>query len=388
MPLIKTRGKKLNHAIVIGGRIAGLLSARVLADRFASVTIVETDNLPELPSARINVPQSVQPPILFTKGYRILVELFPEIAERLKIEGALSVDWTRFKHFSHGGWRATSNCDSNLTSVSCSRPLLKWSIRQQLVNYPNVQFASGHRFNGSLMHQEQRRIAGVLLRANSGESRELAAFLVVDTRSRRSQARQWLQKLGFASPETIINPFLGYATRRYKQREGFKSDWKVMLISHSLPKGTRLGYLAKIENGEWIATLGGYSGDFPPTSDRGFLDFARSLPSLEFYEAIKDAEGRSRIYAHRVTKNRLRHYEKINLPQGFVALGDSVCALCPVYGQGMTVSAIATTILRDWLNQNSNLTNLQPVRFQKRLAKSNSLAWMLATGQDLRFATT
>ncbi len=79
-----------------------------------------------------------------------------------------------------------------------------------------------------------------------------------------------------------------------------------MLISHSPPKGTRLGYLAKIEGGEWIATLGGYGGDFPSTSDRGFLDFARSLPA----------------------------------------------------------------------------------RFQKRLAKSNSLSWMLATGQDLRFATT
>ncbi len=53
----------------------------------------------------------------------------------------------------------------------------------------------------------------------------------------------------------------------------------------------------------------------------------------------------------------------------------------------MTVSAIAATILRDWINQNQILA-LKPARFQKRLAKSNSLAWMLATGQDLRFATT
>jgi hypothetical protein len=137
-----------------------------------------------------------------------------------------------------------------------------------------------------------------------------------------------------------------------------------------------------LRGGEWIATLGGYGGDFPPLSDRGFLAFARSLPSLEFYAAIKDAEPTSPIYAHRATANRLRHYEKIELPQGFVALGDSVCALCPVYGQGMTVSAIAATILRDCLS------DLQPARFQKKLAKSNSLSWMLATEQDLRFATT
>jgi hypothetical protein len=155
-----------------------------------------------------------------------------------------------------------------------------------------------------------------------------------------------------------------------------------MLISQSPPKGTRLGYLAKIEGGEWIATLGGYGGDFPPINNQGFLDFARSLPSLEFYDAIKGAEPTSRIYAHRATANRLRHYEKIKLPQGFICLGDAVCALCPVYGQGMTVSAIAATILRDCLG------NLNPARFQKKLAKSNSLSWMLATGQNLRFATT
>ena len=386
----RNRGKKLissninDRAIVIGGSIAGLLSARVLADRFASVTVVETDKLPKLPNNRIGVPQSVQPHILFTKGYRILKELFPKIEEQLKAEGAVPIDWTReFNHFSHRGWNANSLSPSNLVSVSCSRPLLEWSIRQQLASYTNIHFIDGHRVTGLLTHPSKTRIAGVSLRSVAGDRQELAASVVVDASGRRSFAPSWLQELGFAPPpETIINPFLGYATRRYKEPEGFKSDWKVMLISQSPPTGTRLGYLAKIEGGEWIATLGGYGGDFPPLEHQGFLDFARSLPSLEFYEAIKDAEPTSRIYAHRATNNRLRHYEKIKLPQGFVCLGDSVCALCPVYGQGMTVSAIAATILQECLG------DLKSSRFQKKLAKSNSLPWMLATGQDLRFETT
>ncbi len=38
-----------NHAVVVGGSIAGMLAARVLADHFTSVTIVETvDILPDL----------------------------------------------------------------------------------------------------------------------------------------------------------------------------------------------------------------------------------------------------------------------------------------------------------------------------------------------------
>jgi 2-polyprenyl-6-methoxyphenol hydroxylase-like FAD-dependent oxidoreductase len=389
---IEVRTLTLTHindsAIVIGGSIAGLLSARVLADRFTSVTIVETDKLPELPNPRIGVPQSVQPHILFTKGYRILGELFPKIEEALKAQGALSVDWTReFHHFSHQGWNASSHAPSDLISVSCSRPLLEWTIRQQLAHYANVHFVDGYRVTGLL---GDARIRGVSLRAANGtKTQELSASLVVDASGRRSQAPSWLQELGFAPPpETTINPFLGYATRRYREPEGFKSDWKVMLISHSPPNGKRLGYLAKIEDGEWIATLGGYGGDYPPTNDRGFLEFARSLPSLEFYEAIKEARPTSRIYAHRATTSRLRHYEKIKLPQGFVCLGDAVCALCPVYGQGMTVSAIAATILRDWLNQPQFLSDTSSARFQKKLAKSNSLSWILATEQDLRFSTT
>ena len=397
MRQVETEVTKLNSsnindsAVVIGGSIAGLLSARVLADRFTSVTIVETDKLPELPNPRIGVPQSVQPHILFTKGYRILGELFPKIEEAFKAQGVLSVDWTReFYHFSHQGWSANSHTPSDLISVSCSRPLLEWTIRQQLANYANVHFLDSYRVTGLLLHPNETRIAGVSLRAaNGAKTQELAASLVVDASGRRSATPSWLQELGFAPPpETIINPFLGYATRRYREPEGFKSNWKVMLISHSPPNGKRLGYLAKIEDGEWIATLGGYGGDHPPTSDRGFLEFARSLPSLEFYEAIKDAKPTSRIYAHRATTNRLRHYEKIKLPEGFVCLGDAVCALCPVYGQGMTVSAIAATILRDWLNPPQSLRNLSSARFQKKLAKSNSLSWMLATGQDLRFSTT
>lgn len=79
------------------------------------------------------------------------------------------------------------------------------------------------------------------------------------------------------------------------------------------------------------------------------------------------------------------------LPTGFVCLGDAVCALCPVYGQGMTVSALSAIILRDWLNDpRSRLADGSYIssRFQKSLAKSNSLHWSLATTQDSRFPTT
>lgn len=377
-----------NHAIVIGGSIAGMLSARVLAEHFTSVTVIETDILPENPNARKGVPQSVQPHVLFTKGYRILEELFPGIGSELTAAGALTIDWAReFHHFIKGGWAATAPSDSDLVSFTCSRPLLEWAIRRKLSDFSNVQFVEKYRVTGLRLNSSKTKVAGVHTRSiGTGTEDELSATLVVDASGRRSQAPDWLESLGFTPPpETVVNPFLGYATRRYREPKGFQADWKVMLIAHSPPDGTRLGYLAKNEGGEWIATLGGYGRDFPPLENEGFLEFARSLPSSKFYEAIADAEPVSPIYAHRATTNRLRHYEKVMLPEGFVLLGDAVCALCPVYGQGMTLSALSAIVLQDWLSQSHSLI---PSSFQKKLAKSNSLPWAIATGQDLRFPTT
>ncbi|HEY9902718.1 MAG TPA: monooxygenase, partial [Candidatus Sericytochromatia bacterium] len=251
--------------------------------------------------------------------------------------GALSIDWTReFHHFGEGGWSQSAEEPSEIVSFTCSRPLLEWAIRRRLASFQQVQFVEQHRVTGLLSNASQTHITGVHLQSLAGDGLEqLPGTLVIDASGRRSAAPQWLESLGFAPPpETVVNPFLGYATRRYREPEGFEADWKVMLISQQPPNHTRLGYLARIEGGEWIATLGGYGRDFPPIDADGFLEFARSLLSPRFYEAIKDAEPVSRIYAHRATANRLRHYEKVQLPFGFVALGDGVCALCPVYGQG------------------------------------------------------
>lgn len=372
------------QAVVIGGSIAGLLAARVLSE-FYEVTIVESDALPQTPEARRGVPQSPQPHVLFAKGYQILEALFPGIGTDLEAAGALRIDWAReFQHFDFGAWNQCDRVPSQIVSFTCSRPLLEWAIRQRLSANSSVQWLNSHRVTGFI--EQQRQIIGVKAQSDSRSSIDLEAALVVDASGRRSAAPKWLAESGFTAPTTtVINPFLGYATRRYQASDKIDSDWKVMLVPQQPPDNTRLGYLAKIENNQWIATLGGYGKDFPPLDDAGFLDFARSLASPRFHDAIASATPLSPIYAHRATANRWHHYEKIEVPNGFVALGDAVCALCPVYGQGMTVSALAAMTLRDWLKKSDRRNSSE---FQRRLAKSNQLPWSVAVGQDSRFFTT
>lgn len=380
-----------DNAIVVGGSIAGMLAARVLAEKFSTVTIIELDKLPERPGIRKGVPQSTQPHTLLVKGYRILEKLFPGIGAELSADGALSIDWAQEFHHFHclpnwRGWSATAQSPSDIVSFTCSRPLLEWAIRQRITKFTNVHFIEQHRVIGLLCNSSKTQVMGVRLRSVAGSDEDdLPATLVVDASGRCSHSPEWLRNLGFTSPsETIVNSFLSYATRRYREPKGFRADWKIMVISHTPEIGTRQSYLAKIEGGEWIATLGSFGHDMPPTDNEGFLQFARSLPSPKFYEAIINAEPISPIYAYRATANRLRHYERIKLPQGFVVLGDAVCALCPIYGQGITVSALSAIVLLDWLNEGS----LIPSHFQESLAKSNHFHWASATIQDSRFPST
>ena len=334
-----------DRAIVIGGSIAGMLSARVLADYYAQVTIIDRDTLPATPQARRGVPQSVQPHVLFTKGYRILGEFFPGIEQQLAVNGALTIDWAReFKHYFAGHWGLATDESSEIVSVTCSRYLLEWTIRQELSKLANVDLICASKVAGLTGNSEQ--VTGIYL----NDEREFPGDLVIDASGRSSQAPRWLKQLDHtAPPETVINPFLGYATRRYRLADDYVADWKVMLISQTPPDDNRLGYLAKVEGNEVIATLGGYGKDFPPLNEPGFLEFARSLAQPDFYQTIADAVPTSPIYAHRATANRLRHYEQIELPAGFLILGDATCALCPVYGQGMSVSALAAKTLQAWL---------------------------------------
>ena len=384
-----------DRAVVIGGSIAGLLAARVLTDYFTEVVVVERDRLPTEPKSRRGVPQSVQPHILLTKGYRILSELLGESfsAELIQI-GALTIDWGQ-EFYSYGklGWMAHTSETSDLISVTCSRPILEWAISRQVKKHPRIKFWSEHRVTGLIYNRQKHQVTGIVTNSSSSKDKKnLTAKLIVDCSGRSSNAPKWLEDIGItAPPETVVNAHLGYATRRYREPKDFQAPWKVMLINHNPPEQTRLGYLARIEGGEWIATLGGYEKDFPPIDDEGFLDFARSLRHPSFYEALAEAEPISSIHAYRATTNRLRHYEKIDLPNGLIALGDAVCSLCPVYGQGMTVSALSALVLQRWLNgAHSSFFSkkLSSSSFQKKLAKSNSVHWNLATAQDSRFLKT
>ncbi|GHO59200.1 FAD-dependent oxidoreductase [Ktedonobacter robiniae] len=373
------------HAIVIGGGIAGLVTARVLLKHYERVTVIERDHYPEEPVFRPGVPQGRHVHTILLRGQRVLEDLFPALKSKLLVQGAIERDYA--EGIFYYGAPVAHTVPPVLVGWNASRVLLEWQIRQELVPFEQIHFLEGQEVIGLVEEKEQHRIVGVRVRERKprvpGEEEhvtDLQADLVVDASGRDSHAPQWLQMLGHASPEeTTINTYLGYATRAYEPVASIQHDWKSIAIQATTEQ-RRGGVLMVVEGGQWMIVLAGVNKDYPPTDDEGFLAFAKSLPDTSLYEAMKEATPISPIYSYRRTENRWRHFERLQRqPEGFLVLGDAACCFNPIYGQGMTVAILEAQVLDACLKK----TQRQLTRtFQRKVARVIAGPWQLATMSD------
>ena len=384
------------HAVVIGASMAGLLAGRVLSDHFERVTIIERDCFPTGVEARKGVPQGRHAHGLLTKGASILMEFFPELFPALSAGGSSDADMVadlRWHHF--GVWKA--QFPSNMTGYIQSRPFLEEHVRSCLAARENVRFIDGCEVAQLCANSDRTAITGVQLRHRNGAQSEetLSADLVIDASGRGSQAPQWLTSLGYARvKEESVKVDVGYASRVYRRPSQLPSNWKALLIYPKAPEGKRAGLILPMEGDAWMVTLAGWLRDYPPNDETGFLDYARSLPMPDLYEAIKDAEPVTPIVTHKFPANQRRYYERMTrFPEGFIIVGDALCSFNPVYGQGMTVAALEASALQACLQQQQSRGTRRNVagfahRFQKAVAKAANVPWQLATGEDFRYPQT
>src|SRR4051812_31504436 len=128
----------MRNAIVIGASMAGMLTARVLAEKFASVIILEQDELPQIPEPRAGVPQAKHLHALLPRGLQILEEFFPGIRAELVSAGAEVLDLGEdVAWLTPEGWGV--RCKSGLEGLAFTRDLLDWALRRRLSQFPNIQ---------------------------------------------------------------------------------------------------------------------------------------------------------------------------------------------------------------------------------------------------------
>src|SRR4029453_17083109 len=77
-----------DRAVVLGAGMAGLLAARVLADSYGQVTVIDRDERPQTPMNRRGVPHGRHLHALAARGQQALEELFPGLTAKLVAHGA------------------------------------------------------------------------------------------------------------------------------------------------------------------------------------------------------------------------------------------------------------------------------------------------------------
>src|SRR5690242_13474933 len=195
------------NAVIIGGGIAGLATARVLSERFARVTLIDRDTFPDGPVLRPGVPQARHVHNLLVRGARALERLFPGLGDDLAAAGAPAVCWST-DSLVFVAADPLPRFPSDLVSHPSSRALLEWAVRRRLAADPRVNFLSGHEVIGLLHDAASSRVLGVQVRARTahqaGAASDLYADLTVDASGRDSRTPAWLRDLGYGAVATTV----------------------------------------------------------------------------------------------------------------------------------------------------------------------------------------
>ncbi|MEV4118625.1 FAD-binding monooxygenase [Micromonospora sp. NPDC049645] len=377
----------VGRAVVLGGSLAGLLAANVLAEVYPEVLVVDRDELAGVAAYRKGVPHGRHAHGLVARGQQILEKQFPGLTADMEAAGVRPGDFSGAIRWYFNGM-PLRQAVTGLLSVPCTRPVIEHQVRNRVEKVSNIRFLEGYDIVGLEATPDKSRIIGALVQRRDGGSgpEALRADLVIDATGRGSRTPAWLEEFGYSRPEEDrVKVDLAYTTRHYRvPADPFGSD--IAIIAAATPTHPRGAFYYRLpgEGGRVELSLTGVLGDHPPTDPEGFLEYVRSLPVPEIYESIRDAEPINDPVMFRFPASVRRRFERLTrFPEGFLVIGDAVCSFNPVYAQGMAIAAVESRVLADKLRKT-------PVpdahEFFQEISRQIDSPWEFAAIADLGYA--
>jgi 2-polyprenyl-6-methoxyphenol hydroxylase-like FAD-dependent oxidoreductase len=378
-----------DHAVVVGASMAGLLAARVLADGFEEVTVIERDALADEPGVRRGVPQGRHVHLLEEAGRATLEDLFPGYGEELLSAGGLMIDMlSDFVAYQKGGVLAPG--PTRIPAYFATRPLFERIVHRRVAGLDGVSIRHGCQYVDYLA-DDATTVDGITIENEASEREDLPAELVVDATGRMSRTPAWLENYGYGAPDVDeVRIDVAYSTAAIERPA---DDRRAFFIEPDPPR-TRGAGVFPAEDGRWLATFFGVHGDHPPTEPEGLKAFAASLPGPD-PKGLPDLEGlldtqpwESDEMAHYPFPSTRRHrYEDLDrFPDGLVVIGDAIASFNPIYGQGMSVAALEALALHHTLATGGRADLGR--RFFDRTEEILDVPWSIAVGGDFEFPQT
>ncbi|MET9427812.1 MULTISPECIES: FAD-dependent monooxygenase [unclassified Streptomyces] len=372
----------MKRAIVMGGSYAGLFAARVLSDYAEDVVVVEPDVIGDDGFGR-RTPQRHQLHALLAMGHTQLERWFPGITDDLVQGGAVLGQGDDVQFYLDGRLKAAV---AGARMLGATRPFLESHLRRRVAAIENVRFRQAQ--TTGLVLREDRVIGVTTAALDSGETAEtIEAEFVVDAMGRTSPLEDWLVQNGWdKAPVDRMRIDLGYATAMFHRGTELGST----VIAHSSPGPasnyqptvTEPGALAAVEGDRWSVVLAGYADHRPGPDHKEFLRrMRRCVAPLQTVADTSAMIGDVKTYRFVESRRRV-HTRLCRFPGGLVVVGDALASVNPVYGQGLTLAALAANALGAYLG--STPSPQSPAWDYFRLAEAVvEGAWQLSTVADL-----
>jgi hypothetical protein len=234
---------------------------------------------------------------------------------------------------------------------------------------------------------------GAVAGAAPAAAHELDAALIIDCTGRASRLPQWLAQWEFPAPaEERVDIGICY-TSAYFKRTGACAMGpgldKVAAFGAVTNEQPRPGVLLAQEPAEsdtqgtprWVAAVGGFAGDHTPATLQALRERALDIGSPELIKVTHEAELIGDVIRYQMPHSQRRRYERLRaFPAAFLVMGDAITSFNPIYGQGMTVAACESLVLRQHLDRNQVP---DPAAFFRDAGKVVDIPWQLAVGGDL-----
>lgn len=373
------------RVIVAGASLGGLLAARVCADRFDEVLVLDRDALPAAAERRKGVPQAVHAHGLISTGREILEDLFPGLTDGLVAQGAVLADaGLGSRRLIEGSYHA--RFESGRMSLSVSRLLLEHQVRARLLTHPRVRLQARTEVIAPQLDGSGTKVSAVRVaeRDDGRSERVLPCELFIDATGRGSRLPRWLEALNFPAPvEDRVDVDVRYATRCYRRKPTHLDGQNVCILALN-PPCRRAGVMLALEGNRWVVSVGGLPGDHPPLDAEGFERYVEGLPGPDIARMIEDSEPLGDVEGYAFPASVHRRYDRLErFPEGCLAFGDAISSFNPIYGQGMTVAALESRALGQLLAAGTQA--LAP-RFFREAARLIEIPWTIAVSNDLRYA--
>ncbi|KAK0188450.1 hypothetical protein F5146DRAFT_1225237 [Armillaria mellea] len=352
---IDSLGFRVSHekikgtAVICGGSIGGLIAARVCHDHFDDVLIVEPEAWLNSPDAmrvdpwnqeckRSRIVQYNSLHLLLAIGYKALSKLFPNIEEQSKASGIrIGPNETAFHFWSHSARMPYAEYGGTLPkTIYASRAGTETFIRRLVLGgeYKNI-----------------RQIIGTVTGVSRSPHNPSSLTMLQSVLLKGPETLQLLSSLIVQDLQLLL-PGLPYP---------YDDCGPIYCNSPDLSKDDRCTYSQRVD-GDILQVCFTAMGEceLPKTlkeAKAGALSLVTEKPipetffkMLDMLDEVKDTMTCSQV--RYPGSSHIRYEKAVNLPSNWVALGDSVMRVNPIYGQGCS-KAILGAIYLDQLLRNA-----------------------------------